>query len=86
MKIDPNEVEAYAWLSPRVMAEVFTPCDTESFSQKQFIWKEGRIVETDLKYLKMFNRYVWTSNQVYSGVQCSLLKWFRLHSSSKSKF
>jgi len=83
MTINPEEVESYVWIPPYVMAELFKPCKTESYPLKQYISINGKIVEEDFKYLNMFNRHAWTSGKAYSGVQCSLLKWYDEYSSRK---
>lgn len=75
IKIDPKEVISYTWLSSQALDEIFHPTDKKS-KHVQYEWQDGKIVETELFFHSMFNRYIWASNEIYSGVQMALSYWY----------
>lgn len=74
MKPDPEEVAAFCWLSPKTVTNLFTP-NRIQLKQKQYTLVNGEIIEEVLDSTGMFNKYLWTKGQIYSGVQFALKSW-----------
>lgn len=85
MHINPEEVQAYAWLNPKALSAIFNVGIEGSEKGTQFTRNGGRIEETELDYLQMFNRGVWISRKMFSGVQASLFAWLKQHEALNGK-
>lgn len=88
IKPDPEEVESFCWLSARAVYNLFTP-NKIKIKQKQYTLVNGNIEESELDSTGMFNKYLWTKGECYSGVQFALKNWVDLHKNNEkliSKF
>ena len=78
MKPDPEEVEAFCWMSPKSVSNLFSPNRIHLY-EKQYAMENGKLIEEDLDTSGLFNKYLWTKGNVYSGVQCALKNWVQLY-------
>ena len=77
IKPDINEVDSFCWLHGSVILQMTkTKSIFKSFG-KQYSINNEKIVEKNVQYDQMFNAWLWTRSQPYSGVLYCLRKWLK---------
>lgn len=84
---NPDEVSSYCWLNKPILLQQLHSQENILFSGKQYIVENKKLVEKTLDYSSMFNKWLWTQSEPYSGVNFAIRKWLeKVHQEKKSKF
>lgn len=81
---DPEEISSYCWINYSTLASLFKFEHMNIPYGKQYIIKQNQLVEENLDYTSMFNMWLWTQPQPYSGVNYALKKWMQKKSNNDS--
>ncbi|XP_059479652.1 nucleoside diphosphate-linked moiety X motif 17-like [Neocloeon triangulifer] len=78
IKLDPEEVQACAWMSPESVKYLLDACeDPHQPNQEMFSLKEdGGLKSMPLIISSMFHPALWGKGEIYSGSQLALNLWY----------
>ncbi|CAB3363429.1 Hypothetical predicted protein [Cloeon dipterum] len=78
IKLDPEEVQACAWLTPESVKFLLEACEppVQPYQEMFTLTPQGQLHKEQLTVSSMFHPALWGRSDIYSGSQLALTKWY----------